>query len=253
MSYNHALIFAVLFILSAKAFAKTPAWFSTFHQTRNGQIIEVSCSGHGPDKTLANQASLNECNGISVQYVQGYSVKMKSISVETTRDTSWHSESSSNVVVKGLECEPQKQECSEENDSWTCYHVCRFNLSKAKLEANEKLDSPNLTSESESIVANSNDTNISPKVKKSNKPSFTQSGARNIVLSTVPKCDDVLIVGNPSRITKCSEIPVTLTINDGDHEAIVRLSGYRPNHLQINKRKPGSVSKPEEVTVYFEK
>lgn len=252
MSYNHAFAITVLFVFSAEASAKAPAWFSAFNQKRNGNIIEVSCSGHGPDKTLANQASLNECHGISVQYVQGYTVKMKSISVETTRYTSWHSESLSNVVVKGLECEPQKQECSEENESWTCYNICRFNLSKAKLEASEKEDPPNLTSESESIAANSNDTGL-PKTKKANKPSFTQSGARTIVLSTVPKCDDVLIVGNLSRTIKCSEIPVTLTINDGDSEAIVRLSGYRPCHLQITKRKSGSVSKPEEVTVYFEK
>lgn len=249
MKINH-FAFYILLIWGVQAFAKEPAWFISHSQKRNGKIIEISCSGQGPDKALANQVSLEQCHAIGVQYVQGYAVKTKSLSVEDATQATWHSESSSSVVIEGLECEPLKNECSENSETWKCYNLCRFNLAKAKIE-NIKNKHTSLQQEPESLVL---DNNSEFKEAKNSGASFRQSENQTIILNTVPQCSDLLIVGSPSRVISCSEMPLTVIVNKKDQELIARKSGYQPKHIRLNQNRKTSLGQnPETVTVLFEK
>ncbi len=243
------------FLGPSPSFAKAPTWLANGLKLREN-ILSVSCVGTGPDKGVAQKVSLDQCFGSAVQYVQGYSVKSKTLSVEDTAQSTWSSEVSSDLQVTGLKCEPANQDCQESEGSWTCYIACHYDLKLAKAE-------PIKESQSQEVdKATTGDTNLiknrpdldSLKSKSSSKKEFVQSEGRHLILTTIPACDDVLIVKGRSRIIKCDEMPKSLVIFPDDREAIVRLKGFKPKHLFFNSERHSNFDQAtDSVEVFFEK
>ncbi|OQW54946.1 MAG: hypothetical protein A4S09_17330 [Proteobacteria bacterium SG_bin7] len=252
------LFLAVLSVaVSATATAKAPAWFSEQSPKKDGNLLTLACSGNGPDKVLANKAALDQCRGIGTEYVSGYTFKSKSLSIEDNKQAAWHSETKSEMQVSGLECQPIRQSCEDEDGSWQCFVSCRFDLAKAKVtpKSDENADHNNKDIESSDLVSSKDATGTLPVGEgRSKKSSLVQSENRHLLISTVPSpCDDILVIGRP-RIVKCDENPKTLLIYPEDREIVIRLKGYKPKHLNLKQdRKPVNFDPTETVDVYLEK
>lgn len=245
--------------VSTTATAKTPAWFSEQSPKKDGNILTLSCSGNGPDKVLANKTALDQCRGIGVEYVSGYTFKSKSLSIEDNKQAAWHSETKSEMQVSGLECEPIRQSCEEDDGSWQCFVSCRFDLAKAKATPKSEQivgsESERKETGSSDLVSNKDATGTLPVGEgRTKKPSIVQSENRQLLISTVPSpCDDILVVGRP-RVIKCDENPKMLLVYPEDREVVIRLKGYKPRHLNLKQdRKPVNFDPIETVDVYLEK
>lgn len=249
------VVFSVAVALTATA--KTPAWFTEQSPKKDGNILTLSCSGNGPDKVLANKAALDQCRGIGTEYVSGYTFKSKSLSIEDNKQAAWHSETKSEMQVSGLECQPIRQSCEENDGSWQCFVSCRFDLAKAKVipKSNESADNQRKETESSDLVSNKDAMGTLPVGEGSSKKApLVQSENRHLLISTVPSpCDDILVVGRP-RVVKCDENPKMLLIFPEDREVVIRLKGYKPKHLNLKQeRKPVNFDPIEIVDVYLEK
>jgi hypothetical protein len=247
----------LMFILAGviPASAKAPSWFSENILKKNGKTLEVSCSGAGPDKAVASKVGIDQCRGVSLQYVEGYTVKTRSLFIEDNQQAAWHSESSNDLNVSGLNCEPLKQDCQEHDDSWTCYLLCRFNLANAKLIPNADKASSFVEFNGHSLISNHDDATSVPNPKGTTaKNPLIQSQNRQIILSIVPSpCDSILVVGQ-SRVIKCSDNPQTLLLLPDDKELIVQMRGYKPKHIYLRSdRTPTGYMPIENVEVYLEK
>lgn len=243
--------------VSATATAKAPAWFSEQSPKKDGNILTLSCSGNGPDKVLANKAALDQCRGIGAEYVSGYTFKSKSLSIEDNKQAAWHSETESETQVSGLDCQPIRQSCEEEDGLWQCYVSCRFDLAKAKIipKSVEGADHDHKGAESSDLVSDKDATGTLPVGEgRTKKSSLVQSENRQLLISTVPSpCDDMLVIGRP-RVVKCDENPKMLLIHPEDREVVIRLKGYKPKHLNLKQdRKPVNFDPIEAVDVYLEK
>lgn len=248
------LILIFIFAGAIPALAKAPAWFSENVLKKDGQTLDVSCSGVGPDKAVANQVSISQCQGIGLQYVEGYTVKTRSLSIEDSQQAAWHSESTTDANVTGLDCKPLRQDCQESDSAWTCYLLCRFDLKTARLMP---VTDNKTTDEHESSlqIRGAADVGSVPMPKgTTTKEPLIQSTSRQIIFSSIPACDSILVIGE-SRVIKCAGVQ-SIVLYPADRELIVRAKGYKPRHIRLQSpenRKPTGYEPTEQVEVYLEK
>jgi hypothetical protein len=181
------------------------AWVTEDTMSRNGSILTLVCVGRGPSQDLARREALETCQGTAADSLKT-DINVKTMSVETDKDAAFHSEISSRTKVVGLECKVLKER-AEEIQSESVDHIkCEFDLSKAK-----------------SVPIVENETVVVEK---------TQIGSdRQLILSTVPKCESILITGSQPRVVRCDRNPTIMFLRTEDGELIVRSPGRQPAHV----------------------
>lgn len=215
-------IFMALAFFSLVANAKIPKWASSDTTKLNGSALTTVCHGLGPSVEIARSEALASCQINASQFFKS-KVSIKTLSVETEKSVGLHQEISSNDEISNLICEPIKDEIEELDSQYSIWIMCKFDVSKTK---SASIEVPKSTDAKEN-------NNLSA-VKPVNKPS--NNLIKTIFLSTVPKCDSIIIKGDRSRTIDCKSNPTELNLLESDVEMIVRAKSYQPKIINLKNR-----------------
>jgi hypothetical protein len=206
-------------LLSVEASAKIPDWAARNSTKLNGSILTTVCHGSGPSLNLARTEALNACQSNASQYLKS-KIKIKSMSVETEKSVGFHQEVTSEGEIDGLNCDPQRDEIDESDSQFKIWIECKFDLKKATLTNVEQIPaSPN----------NSRLNNLESAAVKVN-PDLQE---KYIFVSTVPKCESLLVKGSAARTIQCNKNPLKIHVKADDVEIIVRAKGYKPKTINV--------------------
>jgi hypothetical protein len=208
------MLTAAIFLISLVPPAYADPIWATQVPRRSEHDILLPCHGEGPDRSTAYTSAIQECNSIaSEMLLQNFQVS--TLSLQTESHVGFHEEVSRDAQVTGLSCKI-KDSYEESTSVWL---LCDFDTTHSKVVdmASQVVHMPDITSENHQIV-----------------------------LSSVPNCDSLVIVGPNPRLVGCASNPQTLLVRPGDREVVVRANGYQPKHLD-GKDLNGS------LTVYLEK
>lgn len=250
---NKVAAVACLF-LSVVALAAPPDWARQNGIQQKGSILSVVTTGSGPSLDLARRSAMDQAKGTAAEQVNG-SAYIQSMSIETEKTASFHSEISSTKKVEGLACKPLNEHVEEKDGIYTVWMRCEFDIKKARVEmVNEN------GSQHRNTRANDKNTAKSIEVVERSSPgsgpvaskvSFGEN--RHLILSVVPWCESILVRGKQSRTILCKNNPVTVLILPTDSELIIRgPSGFAPKHLKVHEARSGSESN-ESMEVYLDK
>ena len=245
---------AVLFI-SVPVMAAQPEWAKQDTLKRKGTQLRIVCSGSGPSLDQARKSALDSCRLTAIDNFNT-SVNVHSLSIETEHETAFHSEVSSHMQATGLLCDVEKEASEEKDGSFLDYIKCNFDLSHAKIVAvpEKNLLETNTASEVSSNIINANAQVISAPSDKGVIQKIQDSHGENkqLVVTSIPACDEILIRGERPRSAKCSENPVTLYIYPSDKELIVRAMGRTPKHVLLNEKRTPAGDLTQTLQVYLE-
>ena len=222
-------------------FAKSPIWFSS-GERQEGKYFFTTCTNTSPSLDLARRLALESCKASAVNKLN-VAAKFESRIVETETDVALYEQTSKQVEYANLDCQPVKEEVVEDENSFTIYKQCRFDLSKATL-TNEM--PPN----DENITANHNQLEIFNYRKDipAKKGRIISSETESILIFTIPSCDDILVKGKVPRIIRCNHNPMSVLIYPEDQELAVRSKGHLPEKIDLTK---GVLN--HEVQIIFQK
>ena len=252
-TFARFIYFAVFCSGSAKA-----DWTTTDTQVRRGNSLQVVCNATAPIGAvdLARKEALQSCRSTAISNLQTDLI-VKTLTIQTEREVALHSETKQYSSYKGMDCKQDKEKIQEDTNGGTVtvYLRCNFDLAKVKVTA---LDEPETKDNdaSSSLVKNADVAKAIPTVAVGKpKSELEQSENRLLTISVVPSpCDEIIVRGR-SRVIKCDQNPKALLLYPEDNELIVRLRGYKPKHIMLNRdRKPAaSFEKEEELNVFLEK
>lgn len=242
--------------VSLQSFAGQPDWTKQDGIKRRGDSLTVISSGSGPSLDLARRDALNQARVTASDQVNGSTLTVHALSIETERSTNYHSEVSTKMQISGLVCNPDKEESIEENGSFKVWLKCIFDLKAVKVVSSKVVPDTEDPGDGAGMIKNRASMSVVPysggaiSAKK-----LIQGENRQLILSTVPQCGTVLIRGQRPRSVECSSNPLTLFIYPGDKELIVRASGgYLPKHIELRLgRSPASGPMIETVELYLER
>lgn len=209
---------------------------------------------------LARKFAIDNCRSTAADQAAA-SVNIQSMSVETEKAVSFHQEVSSNRQVTNLICQPEKEYFEEVDSRYKVWIRCRFDLSAAKLTEikdiknnSDKNLKENINTgivvDRESISSKISGSNLNIQQKK-----YHTSDKKQLLLATIPKCENLLIRGELPRSHQCIDNPQVVIINPGDTEVIIRgPSGYAPKHIKLKGKDNWSDQKgTETLEIYLEK
>lgn len=243
-----------LFHLQSEVLA-APSWFTSGVKF-NTSTLTVSCTGSGPDISVARQQALNQCRSIASEHLKGYSFKSQSLAVEDNESASLHSEVSSNVQVVGLGPCDSIHETTEgsESDGYKVYIECRFNTAKAKvIAATEEKPTQSEELKAENSAKNIN-SDFMPATKDISVQKDIESENHHLLLTTVPMAKSVIIRGARPRTVRIDSNPKMILIYKDDQELIVRgPNGTAPKHILLNSEvRRTSASGAYELEVFLD-
>jgi hypothetical protein len=249
-----------LLIIGAAPFLSTvaisqPIWAKSNTQSRHGNIFKVVCDGTGPALDLARKDALQSCRNSAMSQLQT-NLEVKSTIIETESGTAYHQETVQNAKYSGLDCSVEKEAVEETDGESKVYLLCKFDLSEAKVTSVSAVDGADInenSKDSDLVKNRSNLGTIADNEAEIATKDFVKSENRQLVLTTIPRCDDLLIRGQRPRIVKCDEMPKSVFLYGNDTEIIVRAKGYLPKHVELNQRKPASDGASESLEVFLEK
>ena len=202
--------------------AKIPTWAANNSTKLNGSSLRTACHGVGPSVDIARSEALKSCQLSASQFFNS-KVKIKSLSVETEKSVGFHQEVSSEDELSNLICDPIKDELEETDSQFSVWLQCKFDLNKIKTKPIMKI----------TATAIKEDTNLA--YSKPSKFISTNSN-RTLFLSTVPKCESIIIKGERSRTIDCKSNPVELSLYESDVEMIIRAKNYKPKTIELTNR-----------------
>lgn len=192
-----------LIAIAQPSLATEPQW-AYLPTAQSGSTVAVSCHGTGPDKDISFRVAMGQCQSIAAEVISG-SFDIKTLSIETEQTAGFHSEVAAKYDVTGLKCKTEKEHSEIIDDIYNTWLRCRFNSSLAK---------------------------IIPLIKI-RQPSAVTSKNRQIIFSSIPECNSLVIHGTMDRMVRCKGNPQTLLIYPTDSEIIVRSSGRIPKHVEL--------------------
>jgi len=213
------------------ASAKVPTWAQSNTLTKNGNTLMVVCNGTGPSVETARKDAIFSCKSSASQYLTKRT-QIKSLSVQTEKSVGLHEEVVENSEIIDLTCIPRKDEIVDEgNGKFSSWIRCEFDLSKSKVvESKSEKD----TNETESTVSS---------LKSADHSTVGSDIVINtLIVSSVPKCESILVQGNKSRTVQCATNPQSIQLDEGDKIAIVRARGYLPKTLDLKGKRNESVN-----------
>lgn len=206
-----------LLLLPVHANAKIPDWAAHNSTKLNGQILTTVCHGIGPSLDIARSEALKTCQSNASQFFKS-KIRIKSLSVETEKSVGFHQEITNADAIEGLSCDPQRDQIDESDSQFSVWLECKFDLKKVSVTPIEqKIESP------ENSLLNT----LEPS-KVNFKPDVQ---GKFIFISTVPKCESIIIKGQGSRTIQCIENPLKVQIKNDDSEILIRAKGYKPKTI----------------------
>ncbi|HEX7673147.1 MAG TPA: hypothetical protein VF412_03200 [Bdellovibrio sp.] len=240
-------------LIGVKAHAERPDWTKQNTYKKDGSILTLVCKGAGPSLDLARSASMNSCKATAANEANS-GVTIKSMSIETQSDASFHQEVSSVKKVTNLSCDILSEYFSESEGSTEVFLLCRFDLSKSNVaavpDATDDDEAKGIIKNPNSLVQSGENQDEGPKA------ALIQSSARHIILTVMPvKCESIIIKSkSKSRSVRCDANPMAVLVDPSvDHEIIIRANGFLPKHVKLQDRKPAGFEEPTEIEVLLEK
>lgn len=227
-------VIVALTFMASPCHAKVPIWAANNSTKINGSTLYTVCHGLGPSVDIARSEALKSCQLSAGQFFKS-KIKIKSLSVETEKSVGFHQEVSSEDELTDLICDPTRDQLEEVESQYSFWLECKFNLNPVKIKSFGKTTSS--IAEEDSGLAY-----FEPPKRPENKPSKT------VFITTVPKCDSVIIRGARPRTVECKNNPIELDITADDDEAIIRVPKYKPKTIQLRKRTDN-----ETIQILFEK
>lgn len=216
------IFFMALLYVVVTANAKIPDWATNNSTKLSGSMLTTVCYGIGPTLDIARADAINSCQLSASQFFNAR-INIKSLTVESEKSIGYHQEISSDEILDGLVCNPMRDQVEELESQFKIWIQCEFDLKKVRVESKpldlEKMQKDNINLEANHI-----------KIKKKD---FV---IKRVYLSSVPKCESVLITGARSRAINCNKNPLEIEIFDGDSIAIVRTTNFKPKEISLNER-----------------
>lgn len=234
-----------IIMISQPSKSEEMTWMS-LPAIKSGKFISVSCQGVGPDKDVAIQVATNQCRSIAADHING-SFNIKTLSLETEQSVGFHSEVTTNYRVNGLFCDVQNQSCKEE-DSFTCWLRCKFDVSLAKIVP---IMEPERKPASEVELTNNAGHTIDFPAEYVKAGLNIHSKNKQIIITSIPKCQNIIVRGKMNTIFKCDSNPKTIVIYPDDYEIVVRAKGFIPKAIKLEKDRLYD-GQPEMVEVILE-
>jgi hypothetical protein len=240
--------------------AGPPTWTKQDTLVRNGNDLIVVCHSEAVSADLAHEAALASCTHRASSQVQT-SFSVNSVSVETDQDASYHREIAARQVISGLTCKPLAEHIEDSGQPVQFWIKCRYDLSKITVaEASEKKkskpgDIAKGDDKSSSLVENRGEINslLAPgQTDKYQRQEVQVSKIRQLLLTSVPACQSVLIRGKRPRSIQCKSNPQALQILEDDSELIVRAAKHLPKHIQLKSDRQPASSPMERLEVYLD-
>lgn len=247
---------AICLLLATTAAAEAPEWTRQNGIKQNGSLLTIVSTGTGPSLDLARRSAIDQAKATAADQVNG-SAQVQSMSIETEKTASFHSEVSSVKQVEDLVCKALNDYIEDKDGVYTVWLRCEFDLKKARVKAVDEIESQqqkhkglsNDESSQKSIEAV--DRSSSALGPTAGKSSYGED--RNLVLSVVPSCESILVRGQRSRTISCKENPVTILVFPTDTELIVRgPAGFAPKHLKVREKRTDAAP-TETLEVYLDK
>jgi hypothetical protein len=227
--------FVGLILLTLPAFAEGPEWATRPPRQEGGKLL-VACHGIGPDRDVAIRLAVDQCKALATQQLSS-DFQVKSLSVETEQMAAYHEEVTASHNVSGLTCDIQKQYEAKINDSQEAWVQCRIDIAKAKIEPENKF--------SANVQNDTSDRHI-------DKKEIVQSQNKQLIVSSIPACQSVLISGKLTRVMRCVSNPMTVMVEPSDKEIVIRAEGYQPKHVTLSGDRK-LATETESVDVYLER
>lgn len=210
------------FLFCSAGEAKIPNWAASNTTKQDGTSIQTVCNGQGPSVEIARSEALRACQVNASDFFKS-KITIKSLSVETEKSIGFHQEIFSDNEYEGLICDPLRNELEEIDSHYSFWLECKFDLKKVKVRPKT------VVSEPPDSAGNLNSLeSISVTHKKHYQSKF-------LIISTLPKCESLLITGATSRVIECTSNPVKVILEKNDKEIIVRAKNYKPKKINLRK------------------
>lgn len=211
-----------IILASVGASAKVPTWAASNSTKLNGSLLTTVCHGIGPSVDIARSEALASCQLSASQFFKS-KIKVKTLTIETEKSVGFHQEVSSDDELSNLVCSPARNEIEELDSQYSVWIECKFDTSKTQSKPIEAI-SGNEPKENNNLSYN--------------KPSkvITSSLTKTIFLSTIPKCESIIIKGDRPRTIDCKSNPIELSLYNSDIEMIIRAKNYKPKTLGLKSR-----------------
>lgn len=212
-----------------------PPWAKSETQTMKGSIYEVVCFGDGPSLDFARKTAVNSCLA-SASRARITSFSVKSLTIQTEKDSTIQEEVSESFSVIGLNCKPLKEELEEISGGVKVWLKCQFDLSKGKIipksDENVQSKSPPEISEGTAVLNSESLTKL--KSNRSVSSSYVKGGLTKVLnIASVPRCESILIHGKATRLVRCEGNPVQVTINSDDKSLTIRALNCLPKIVEL--------------------
>jgi len=226
-------ILAVLFFLQPLPWAKAsaPSWTLKDTQRLDGSILRLVCSGSGPSLGYARQNALDSCKVSAAQQLMT-EVTVKSMTVTSESQAAFQQEVTNESQVSGLSCIPRHEEAEEGDAEIRLWLLCEFDLSKARIVHSLS-----------HAYARDNDRRpnsiIRTDLESPQKARWVDDERKVLTLAVVPRCNDLIVRGGgPARTLPCGQNPISVVLNSGDREIILRASDYLPKTIYLGPQRP---------------
>ena len=196
-----------------------PDWASHNTITRSPTELTVTCSGRGPAEDLARKDALRVCGASAASFLQT-SVEFKTLTIQTETDSALHQETRETLTVSGLECKPLRDQIEKAVGTTVVWLQCGYDLTRVKVEPAQNNPPPpaTLLSDQGASITTGN----------------VQSSQRTLLISSIPACDSILIVGLAVRIVRCRTNPMRIQIGKGEQELIIRSADHAPKTIKLD-------------------
>lgn len=251
------MIFLAVLLSNTVLAATPPEWARQNGIQQQGNLLTIISTGNGPSLDLARQSAIDQAKSTAANQING-SASVRSMSIETEKSASYHSEVFSAKKVEGLICQPDREYSEERGGSYSVWLTCKFDVSKARVvsveESDLKKDPASGRAGPDNRIVKGSDLMNRPPAEGVLPPTPIAFGEnKQLAITVVPLCESILVRGKQSRSVPCGNNPVTLLVLPTDNELIVRgPPGYLPKHLDISGRRPAS-STLETLEVYLER
>lgn len=238
LMYGRVHISFIVLCGIASAQAKTPDWAKRNTQSVNGKIFSTTCSGTGPSLDTARKEALDSCQ-LSARQQLVSNIKVRSLTIQTEKSSGFHEEVSDNTEYVGLTCIPEKDEVEELDGSFRVWMQCRFNLSKVSVSAVTDATDHKDEKTAPAGIQNSHSLSMIEEKPASRTAESITSDQTTLSISSIPKCESLIVRGPQTRVIPCRENPILVILEHSDSAIIVRAKGYKPKTISLGMEKKG--------------
>lgn len=200
--------FAILAVVLWTAAASSKTVTKNAAEVMGAPGVQTACTGEGPSEDVALKMGINSCIAKATQMIGG-TFDVNTMAVESEKDAKFHQTVETRDQVSGLRCQLVGKPAYRVNDGIvTAFVLCNFFLDNVTVTTKEKP--------------------IEPK----REVSYVKSVEKQILVTSLPKCDDILIKGAHPRTVSCDQNPLPLLVKSDDQELIVRRQGYLPKNIK---------------------